>query len=145
MSALSAFLEATVRTATPLGLAALGEVVVERGGVINISLEGVVLCGAFGALVGAKAFGIAGGYAAGAIAGVALAAIFAAFVIWVRADQIIAGTALMIFATGITGTLYRGLYGATGAALSIPTSAPHAIPPASALASVMASGWTAQC
>ena len=58
---LSAFLEATVRTATPLALAALGEVVVERSGIINISLEGVVLAGAFGALLGATHGGAAAG------------------------------------------------------------------------------------
>ena len=50
---LAPFLEATVRTATPLLLAATGELVVERSGVINIGLEGVLLGGAFGALIGA--------------------------------------------------------------------------------------------
>ena len=59
----AAFLEATVRTATPLALAAIGEVVVERAGILNIGLEGVVLVGAFGALVGATNGGIVGGYA----------------------------------------------------------------------------------
>jgi simple sugar transport system permease protein len=128
VSAATAFLEATVRTATPLGLAALGEVVVERAGIINISLEGVILCGAFGALVGATHAGVVGGYAAAAVGGLALAMVFALFVIWLRADQIITGTALMMLAIGLTGTLYRGVYGAAGAALSIPTSGSHAIP-----------------
>ena len=50
-----ALLEASVRTATPLALAALGETVTERAGVINLGLEGVILAGAFGALVGASA------------------------------------------------------------------------------------------
>ena len=127
-SPVSAFLEATVRTATPLALAALGEMVVERAGIINISLEGVILSGALGALVGATTFGVGGGFVTGVAAGVAMAVVFAAFVIRLRADQIITGTAIMLLAVGLTGTLYRALYGASGAALSIPTLGPTPIP-----------------
>lgn len=130
--ATEALLEATVRTATPLALAALGETVVERAGVINIGLEGVILAGAFGALVGASA-GAASGVAAGVAAGVVTAAVFAAFAVGVRADQIIAGTAVTLLALGVTGTLYRSIYGASGAALTIPTIAPYPIPGLSAI------------
>lgn len=124
---LDALLEASVRTATPLALAALGETVVERAGVINIGLEGVILAGAFGALVGAST-GTLGGIAAGLVAGMATAAVFAMFALGARVDQIIVGTAVTLLATGITGTLYRTVYGAAGAALSIPTIAPLPIP-----------------
>lgn len=127
-SATTAFLEAAVRTATPLSLAALGEVVVERAGVINIGLEGIVLAGAFGSLVGATHLGIAGGFAAAVASGILVSLLFSAFVLLLRADQIITGTAITLFAVGLTGTLYRVLYGATGAALSIPTIGPLAIP-----------------
>ena len=122
-----ALLEASVRTATPLALAALGETVVERAGVINLGLEGVILAGAFGALVGASA-GTAGGVAVGLASGIVTAAIFAAFALGVRADQIIVGTAVTLLATGLTGTLYRTVYGPAGAALSIPTLPPVPIP-----------------
>ena len=122
-----ALLEASVRTATPLALAALGETVVERAGVINLGLEGVILAGAFGALVGASA-GTAGGVAVGIASGIVTAAIFAAFALGVRADQIIVGTAVTLLATGLTGTLYRTVYGPAGAALSIPTLPPVPIP-----------------
>ena len=122
-----ALLEASVRTATPLALAALGETVVERAGVINLGLEGVILAGAFGALVGATA-GTVGGVAVGLASGIITAAIFAGFALGVRADQIIVGTAVTLLATGLTGTLYRTLYGPAGAALSIPTLAPVPIP-----------------
>ncbi|MEP6491625.1 MAG: ABC transporter permease [bacterium] len=135
-AAINAFVDATVRTATPLALAALGEVVVERAGVINISLEGVILSGAFGALVGAKHFGVAGGFAMSVVCGVAIAAIFGAFVVLLRADQIITGTAITLLAFGLTGTLYRALYGATGAALSIPTTGPQAVPGLSAIPAI---------
>ena len=124
---LGAFLAATVRTSAPLAFAALGEVLVERAGVINIGLEGIVLAGAFGALIGA-AGGVWLGYAAAAVFGVVVAAIFGTFVLWLRADQIITGTAITLLAVGGTGTLYRALYGTTGVALSIPTSRPLMIP-----------------
>jgi simple sugar transport system permease protein len=119
----------SVRTATPLALAALGEVVVERAGVINIGLEGVILAGSFGALVGATHGGIAGGFAVAIVCGLAMALLFALVtVVWLRADQIITGTAITLLSVGLTGTLYRGIYGATGASLTIPTAGPVAIP-----------------
>lgn len=132
MDAVDALLEASVRTATPLALAALGETVVERAGVINIGLEGIILAGAFGALVGAS-MGTFGGVAAGLIVGVATAAVFAAFALGARTDQIIVGTAVTLLATGITGTAYRTFYGPAGAALNIPTLAPVPIPVLSGL------------
>src|SRR3954469_4452062 len=104
--ALTPFLSATIRTATPLALAALGEVFVERAGMINIGLEGAILAGAFGALVGASSAGCVGaGFAVAALAGVLVAAMFALCVIWIRADQIITGTALTLLSVGATGTL----------------------------------------
>jgi ABC-type uncharacterized transport system permease subunit len=127
-SAITAFLEATIRTATPLGLAALGEVVVERAGIINIGLEGIILSGAFGALIGATHGGPAVGFAAAIVAGVVTALIFALFAVRFRADQIISGTAVTLLAVGLTGTLYRAVYGETGAALTVATSGAKAIP-----------------
>ncbi|HKG95725.1 MAG TPA: ABC transporter permease [Gemmatimonadaceae bacterium] len=127
-AAAAAFLEATVRTATPLALAALGEVVVERSGVINIGLEGAIIAGAFAGLVAAGAAGVGGGLAASAAAGVAVAALFGAFAVGLRADQIITGTAVTLFALGLTGALYRALYGATGASLTVPTAGALALP-----------------
>jgi len=125
---LTPFLSATIRTATPLALAALGEVFVERAGLINLGLEGAILAGAFGALVGATVGGLAAGYAGAVCGGVLVAAIFAVFVVWLKADQIITGTAITLLSAGVTGTLYRAWYGASGAALGIPTSSPIAIP-----------------
>jgi simple sugar transport system permease protein len=127
------FLAATIRTATPLVLAAYGELLVERAGLINIGLEGAILAGAFGALVGASAGGVAAGYAGAVVGGVIIAALFALFVAVLRADQIITGTALTLFSMGATGTLYQALYGNAGAALNISTSAPLAITALSAL------------
>jgi simple sugar transport system permease protein len=124
----SAFLEGTMRTATPLALAATGELVVERAGVINIGLEGVIIAGAFGALAGASHGSTSLGYAVAAAAGVLAALIFGLVVVGGRGDQIIAGMALTLLSLGVTGTLYRTWYGDAGAALSIATSRPIAIP-----------------
>lgn len=136
MSALeigTGFLEATVRTATPLALAALGECISERAGVINIGLEGAIIAGALGGTVAAASLGVAGGFVVGALAGVCIAAIFAFFTVRLRADQIITGTAITLFSLGLTGTLYRSLFGASGVALNTPTAGPFAIPGLSAI------------
>jgi simple sugar transport system permease protein len=136
LAALAGLLEATVRTATPLAWAALGEAVSERAGVINIGLEGAIIAGAFGALVGAGAGGPAAGFAAGALAGAAPALLFGLFTVLLRADQIITGTAVTLFSLGLTGTLYRTLYGETGAALSTPTAGPVRVPGLASLPAV---------
>lgn len=133
MTDVSAFLEATVRTATPLALAALGETVTERSGIINIGLEGCIIAGALGAVVAAGALGVVGGFAVGAASGLAMAAVFAAFAVGLRTDQILTGTAITLFGLGLTGALYRVLFGAGGAALGTPTISPIAVPLLSSL------------
>ena len=125
---LAGFLEGVVRTATPLALAALGETVTERSGVINIGLEGSIIAGALAAVVGAAHGGVWGGFAFGGISGAVVAAIFAFFAVILRADQIISGTAVTLLALGGTGTLYRLLYGSAGAALNTPTMSNTVVP-----------------
>ena len=127
------FLDATIRTATPLAYAALGELVTERSGVINIGMEGIIIAGCLGGLVAAGAGGAAAGFFGGALAGLLMATLFAVFVLQLRADAIITGTALTLLGLGLTGTLYRGLFGIEGAALGTPSIAPLAIPVLSSL------------
>ncbi len=108
--ALVALLLSTIRLAVPLGLAAMGELVSERSGVLNIGIEGMMLAGAFAAFAAGAPTGSATvGALAGALAGTALASLFAFFVIARRADPIVCGAALNIFALGATGTAYRVL------------------------------------
>lgn len=128
MSTLGTFLEGTVRTATPLAFAALGETVAERSGVINIGLEGAIIAGAFGGFVAAGTGSVWLGFLGAGLAGALVAAVFAFFAIRMRADQIITGTAISLLAIGLTATLYRQLYGTTGAALSTPTMGVLEIP-----------------
>lgn len=116
------FLEASVRLGVPLALAAMGETITERSGVINIGLEGSIIAGALGGTLGALAFGVAGpGIAVGAVAGVGVALVFAAFSIGLGTDQIITGTAVTLGGLGMTGAIYQARFGATGTALTLPT------------------------
>lgn len=126
---LVAFLEASVRLGVPLALAALGETITERTGVINIGLEGSVIAGALGGALGAMAFGGAwAGILAGGASGAFVAFVFAAFAIGLGTDQIITGTAITLGGLGFTGAIYQARFGTTGAVLSIPTLAPAPIP-----------------
>ena len=122
------FLAAAVRVATPLVLAATGETITERSGVINLGVEGTMLAGALAATMGATAWGPWSGVACAIVAGMLLAAVFALLVVGARADQIITGTAITLAAVGLTGTIYRQAYGFGGAGLSIPTLKSVAIP-----------------
>ncbi len=124
---------AAVRVATPLVLAALGETVAERAGIINLGIEGAMLAGALAAALGSSAAGPWAGLVAAIVAGVVMAALFAVVAIGAGADQIIAGTAVTLGAVGLTGAVYRVAYGAAGAGLSIPTLAPLPLGPLSRL------------
>lgn len=125
---IAGFLAASVRVATPLLLAATGETITERSGVINLGLEGTMLVGALAATMGATAWGPWSGVACAILAGMLLAAVFALLAVGARADQIITGTAITLAAVGITGIIYRQAYGSGGAGLSIPTLKSVAIP-----------------
>ena len=123
------FLAAAVRVATPLLLAATGETVTQRSGVLNLGLEGMMLAGALAATLGATASGpVDRRRARGRWREWLLAGVFALVTIGARADQVIAGTAITLGAVGLTGTIYRQAYGAAGAGLDLPTLAPIPIP-----------------
>src|SRR5258708_11331195 len=119
-SMLEAFLTSTMSMATPIMLAALGELLVEESGIINVGIEGAMLAGAFFALAATYFSGsIALGLGAGMAAAVALDAIFAALVVNLAANQVVTGTALNILALGVTGVFYRQMFGVTGKAFMV--------------------------
>src|SRR3954452_2447568 len=117
----SALFAAMLRYATPLLFAALGGVMSERSGVINIGLEGMMLMGAFFGVYGAD---ITGSWVLGLIigmaSGVALALIHAVFAITLRADQIVSGFSMNLLALGITGYFYVSHYGEQGTPDNLP-------------------------
>jgi len=103
--------------APPLILAALGGVLSERAGVVNIGLEGMMRVGAFFACWAAYATGSAWvGLAAGLLAGAALAAVHAFVSIHGRADQVVSGIALNLVALGLGTFLLEAVFGTTGTA-----------------------------
>lgn len=108
---MEALLEACVRLAIPLLLAALGELVIERSGVIHIGVEGTMLVGAFvGFAVGVQAGSPGLGMWAAAMAGASVGLVFAFFVLVRLADQIVVGTAINLLALGSTGLAARAIW-----------------------------------
>ena len=127
---LEALLASTVAMATPILLAALGELLVEQSGVINIGIEGSMLAGAFFALAAAYFSGsLALGLLAGIAAAVALNALLALLVVNLAVNQVVAGTALDILALGLTGVFYRRMFGVTGSAFVVRQLGPLALGP----------------
>ena len=97
------FLAQTLRIAIPYLFAAAGGALAERAGVVSLTLEGFMLGGAFGAVVGAHYTGSAwAGLVTGVAAGLLLGGVHALCSIRFRADQIVVGVAINLFAVGIT-------------------------------------------
>jgi ABC-type uncharacterized transport system permease subunit len=117
----SALIAAMLRFATPLVLAAMGGLLCERSGVINIGLEGMMLMGAFFGIFVAD---LAGSWFVGALAGMAaggvLAVVHAVFSIALRADQVVSGFAVNFLALGITGYVFVAHYGDQGTPGDVP-------------------------
>ena len=103
-----ALLVSGLTAATPLLLAAMGETLRERAGVIDIGVEGEMLAGAFAGWACARVSGSAGtGTLAGIAAGAAVALLFGAIVVGRRVDPIVTGTGVNLAALGATGILLR--------------------------------------
>lgn len=97
------FLAQTIRIAIPYLFAAAGGALAERSGIVSLTLEGFMLSGAFGAVIGAYYSGSAWvGMLCGIAFGVAMGAVHAISTIRYRADQIVVGIALNLFAVGVT-------------------------------------------
>ncbi len=106
--------------ATPVALAATGETIGQKSGVIYIGLEGSMLAGAFFAMLAAQSTGSPWiGLVAGIAAGLSLALLFGWFTIRRGIDQVVVGTAINLLALGVTGTIYRTQFGKSGTLLSV--------------------------
>src|SRR5437667_4837896 len=114
-------LASMVRYATPLILAALGGMYSERGGVINIALEGIMLAGAFtAAAVTVKVGNPWIGLMAAATAGLLVALVHALASIQFKADQVVVGTAINILFLGVPPLVSGAMFDSTGSTPQLP-------------------------
>lgn len=122
MSVFLGLIAAMLSLGTPLVIAAAGEVVLERAGVLNIGLEGTMLAAAFCAFATASSTHSPWlGVLAGIAAGVLLTIVSADLVLRRGGDQVVVGTGINLFALGITGVLFTEMFGETGKLASVPT------------------------
>lgn len=106
MDVVTQTLTIAVVLATPLLLAALGELVAERAGVLNLGVEGVMLLGAaVGVLVAVDTHSLVLAFVAGILTGTAAGAVHAFFAVTLGANQIVAGLTLVVLGSGLSAFL----------------------------------------
>ncbi len=105
-------LAASVVAAVPIALAALGELLAERSGVLNLGVEGMMLVGAVCAFqVGNGTANLWLAFLFGAVAGAALSVVHAVLTVTLRANQIVSGLSLTIFGTGLATFIGKSIEG----------------------------------
>jgi len=115
------FVLQTLRITIPYLLPSLGAVYSEKGGVVNIALEGIMLSGAFAAAAGTYYTGnVLLGILFGVVAGILISLIHSIITITFKANQIVSGIALNIFAFGITKFFCKILFGSSSNSERIP-------------------------
>lgn len=105
-------LAAMFAAATPLLFAALGELVVEKSGVLNLGVEGMMLVGAVcGFAVTVETGSATAGFLVAALAGAATASLFAVLTLFLLANQVATGLALTLFGVGLSALIGQGFVG----------------------------------
>lgn len=108
-------LQNTLRTATPVILAAMGGLLTEQAGIMNIGMDGMILIGAFVAVAFSYFCASASmGVFMAVLAGIVIGLFFALFVVKLKSDEFIIGMALNTFAGGLTVFLLRSIFGVKG-------------------------------
>ncbi len=104
-----------LRSATPVALAALGGAMTEHAGIMNIGMDGMILMGAFAAVLGSYFLASAAlGVLAAVLFGILVGLFFSLLVVRFRSDEFIIGCALNTFAAGLTAFLSRTIFGMSG-------------------------------
>ncbi len=118
MTILEAILLTVITASTPLVIAAMGELVTERSGVLNLGVEGMMIIGAVCAFAVAQMSGSALiGVCAGMLAGAAFSLLFAFLTLTLVANQVATGLALTILGLGVSGMLGESFVGTPGVKL----------------------------
>jgi len=146
MGSLTPLVASALAAAIPLILAALGELIAERAGVLNLGLEGMMLMGAVASFIAAAhGGGLAGGIVAGVLAGAAAAAVFGLLTLTLQASQVATGLALTILGTGVSAFAGRGYVGQRAAATfdDLPIPGLSSLPGIGPLFSLNALGYLA--
>lgn len=116
----------TISLSVPLVFGALGGVISERGGVVNVAIEGQLLAGAFVSAMTATLTGSwVVGLLAAMVAGVLVSFVLAAFAIKYLVDQVIVGVVLNVLVTGLTSFFYSQVLAADPSALNHPPRLPN--------------------
>jgi simple sugar transport system permease protein len=112
---------ASLRLMIPILYAALGEILVERAGVLNIGIEGEMLMGALAGFLGVYYFkSVWAGLAAAMIAGMILSLVLGYLCVTLRADQMVTGITINLLALGVTSFFFRVLFKQASQPPSIP-------------------------
>ena len=124
MGLVEAIVLSALAASAPLLIAASGELVAERAGVLNLGVEGMMIMGAACGFAGAYSTGSTlFGAGCGTLAGAAMAAVFAALAVALAVNQVVTGLALTILGVGLSGLIGAGFVGERVAA------APHLFVP----------------
>ena len=109
---IAAILASTISGTTPILMAALGEAYVERSGLLNLGIEGMMVAGAFASFaVALKLNNLLYGFLAAAMVGLTLALVFGILSVTLRVNQIVVGLGLTIFAHSMSSFLHRVIFG----------------------------------
>jgi len=129
ISFITGFLASTLRMASPILITALGEMVNERAGIMNLGIEGIMILGAFTGFVVAFETGNPFlGFICGGIAGAILGLLMGVVSVRYQANQIVAGLGIWILCQGLGSLLNRHVFGLSATRPEIHTITPVAIP-----------------
>jgi simple sugar transport system permease protein len=123
------FLAATLRLATPILIAALGEMFSERAGILNLGIEGIMILGAFtGFTITFFTGSLVLGFIGGGLAGAGLGLVMGLLAIRFQASQIVAGLGVWIFCQGLSSFLSRHIFGVADTRPTVPVFPTLSIP-----------------
>ena len=109
---ITTIIASTIRGTTPILLAAFGEAYVERSGLLNLGIEGMMVAGAFSSFaVGLELNSLFYGFMTALVVGLTLGLVFGILTITLRVNQIVVGLGLTIFAHSMSSFLHRVIFG----------------------------------